>query len=273
MRKKNILDPGSWVFFWRFNKKKARNRLVVCAFLIFLLNLDEFRIIPDSVRGLFTSINVAACKIFENVSDRIYGIWYYIFHDVNRVIYDLRIENVRIKNEIENLNHLKRENEKLRKLLSIKETPICDIIAAKIVTIFSNDYVRSCVLNVGSRDGVVIDAVLRNDDGLIGRISEVHEKWSRALFITDTNSNIPVKIGNEHVNAIVSGDNSDVLHISMKHDDIAIKDGDIVETSGFGNVFRDKIPVGKVVEKNGNFSVIPFVNFNSLEFVGILKKR
>ena len=129
------------------------------------------------------------------------------------------------------------------------------------------------MLNVGSSSGVETDDVVRNRDGFIGRISEVHETWCCVLAITDTNSKIPVKIGKEQINAILSGDNSRMLSVSMKNEDISLKDGDIAETAYFENPICNQIPVGKVIENGGTFFIEPFVDFNSLQYVCILKNK
>ena len=181
--------------------------------------------------------------------------------------------NQKLAYEIEGLKYLKSENEELRKLLDLKNQISDKIIIAQITNVFSNDYIRSCVLNVGSATGVEADDIVRNKDGLIGRISEVHETWSRVLAITDTNSKIPVKIGKEKINAILSGDNSRILSVSMKNEDTSLKNGDIAETAYFENPICNQIPVGKVIEARGVFFIEPFVDFNALQYVCILKNK
>ena len=91
--------------------------------------------------------------------------------------------------------------------------------------------------------------------------------------LIDTNSKIPVKIGKEQINAILSGDNSRMLSVSMKNEDTSLKDGDIAETAYFENPICNQIPVGKVIESHGTFFIKPFVDFCSLQYVCILKNK
>jgi rod shape-determining protein MreC len=232
-----------------------------------------FQKIFDEIKFFTTSAMVTLNRMCESVYSGASNLLYFISHDVDKTIMELHKENLRLSHEIKNLNHLKTENEELRKFLSMKAMPEYSVVVAKIISVFSNDYARSCVLDVGTNEGISVDDMVQNHDGLVGRISEVHDTWCRALLITDTNSNLPVKIGNDQINAIASGDNSNILHISMTHEDLSVKDGDIVVTSGFGNVFCDNVPVGTVVEKKGEFSIVPFVNFNSLKYASILNKK
>lgn len=273
MKNNNFRNFSSWKFFRRFKKKKQRSQLLACTLIILILNVVGFHKIFSYASFYVTSAEVYINKTINSICGNMLNFWYFISYDIDKTIIKLHNENTKLLNEIESLNNLKCENDELRKLLDMKKGLDQQIVVAKVINIFSNDYTRSCILDVGSDDGIAIDDVVRNHEGLIGRISEVGNDWSRVLLITDTNSNIPIKIGDENVNAIASGDNSNVIRISIKHEDIAINSDDIVETSGFGEIFCEKIPVGKTIEKNGSFSIIPFVNFNVLKYVSILKKK
>jgi cell shape-determining protein MreC len=85
------------------------------------------------------------------------------------------------------------------------------------------------------------------------------------------NSSIPVKIGTPTVNAIMSGGNSNKILIScIQEDTSSIKEGDMVKTSNYG--IHEDIPIGRIVKNDKQFLVKPFVDFNSLKHVVIIKK-
>jgi rod shape-determining protein MreC len=169
------------------------------------------------------------------------------------------------------LKNLRRENDELKKLLQIKESAISTVTVARIVGVFSNDFTQSFTLNVGERDGVAVNDVVKNSEGLVGRIIETYDDWSRVLLITDINSCVPVKIGEQQVNAIMTGGNSNKLYISTIHEDIPISEGDVIETSGYG--IPEGISVGKIVKNGGKFMVQSFVNFSALKYAIVLKKE
>jgi rod shape-determining protein MreC len=208
------------------------------------------------------------CDIFQR---NYYNFRYFMSHDIDGVLIQLHNTNIALREELEYLKNLRRENDELRKLLQLKESTIPSVTAARIVGIFSNDFTQSFILNVGERDGITVDDVVKNSEGLIGRVIETHNDWSRILLITDINSCVPVKIGERQVNAIMTGGNSNKLYISTIHEDISISEGDIVKTSGYG--IPEGISVGKIVKNGGKFMVQSFVNFNSLEYVIVLKKE
>ncbi len=208
-------------------------------------------------------------EISDKVSTYFAGLKHNFSQDVGDKIFDLQCENIKLKLQADRVDSLILENERLKSLLKMKESSKEEIIFAKIINIFDNDFVRSALINVGEKQNVQLDDFAYNEHGIIGRVIEVSDNWSKILFIIDANSNIPAKISG--MNAILSGDNSNLLKINLLNE--GIKEGDIVESSSYGRVFREKITIGKVIKKNDKFFVQPSVDFNDLKYVCIGKCR
>lgn len=208
---------------------------------------------------------------FFEVSDKVSRYWSNIkdnfSQDIGEKLFDLRCENIKLKLKADRVDFIIRENNRLKSLLGMKKSVDDKIIFAKVVNIFNNDFVRSALIDVGKNQNVQLDNFAYNEDGVIGRVIEVSDNWSKVLFIVDANSNIPAKIAG--MNAMISGDNSDLLKISLLKEEI--KDGDTVETSSYGRVFQDGIMIGKVIKKNEEFLVKPAVDFNNLKYICIGK--
>jgi rod shape-determining protein MreC len=206
-------------------------------------------------------------EISDKVSTYFVGLRHNLSQDVGDKIFDLQCENIRLKLQADRVDSVILENERLKSLLKMKESSKEQIIVAKIINIFNNDFVRSALINVGKKQNVQLDDFAYNEHGIIGRVIEVSDNWSKVLFIIDANSNIPAKISG--MNAILSGDNSNLLKINLLNE--GIKEGDIAESSSYGRVFREKITIGKVIKKNDKFFVQPSVNFNDLKYICIGK--
>lgn len=291
------------IFFKTLEKKKFIFPLGFCLLIWVALNTvgDDF---VKNLRSKAIEQNFKIELFMQEFYAKLTTFKYFFFCDVNKSIMELHKENIKLKCEIENLKHIKFENDELYALLELKKNQedshaSYEVIVAKIISVFSNDYVRSCVINVGSKDGVESDDIVRNADGFIGRVCEVHENWSCVLAITDNNSKIPVKIKaqvkeqksdekesakespkeiskgsiREPINAILSGDNSNFLRVSMKNEDSQIKEGDIAETAYLENPACNGIPVGKVMEEYGEFLIIPAVSFETIQNVCVIKNR
>jgi rod shape-determining protein MreC len=247
--------------------------LFVCIAILVAMHFSFCYEILQSFRNFFTSSIVFVNKITSKIDHAISDAKYIIFQNASDIVFDLKKENLRLVNELEQLQRLKIENNELRKLLFLKEKNDGRLVVARVISFLSNDYVCSFILDVGLRDKVSVDDVVLNADGLVGRVVEVHDDWSKIMLITDINSNVPVKIGERRINAIVSGDNTKTLKLSMIHEDDLPENGDIVETSKYGNIFLDKIRVGKIETHGETLRIVPDVNFNFIEYVGVLMAK
>ena len=84
-------------------------------------------------------------------------------------------------------------------------------------------------------------------EGLAGRIAEVGDNSARVLFVTDVNSRLPVLIERTRERAILAGDNSALLRLTLLQSVQGVQRGDRIVTSGHGGSFPVGIPVGEVV--------------------------
>src|SRR5436190_20996610 len=146
----------------------------------------------------------------------------------NRTIADLREfatlreENARLREENARLlawqtaaRRLENENDRLRELSQFREGPEASFITARIVGDSISAYVRGALLNVGRKAGVTSGQAVVTAEGLAGRIAEVGDNSARVLFVTDVNSRLPVLIERTRERAILAGDNSPQLRLSL----------------------------------------------------------
>jgi rod shape-determining protein MreC len=186
------------------------------------------------------------------------------------------------KNEIE-LNKLKEkkltndfliiENNKLREL--INETVQSEDVYAKVLVDKDSPYLKSIVLNKGSKDNVKIGMAIVDKSYLVGKIIEVNYTNSRALLLSDLNSKIPVLLEPIDLHAILSGTGKNNGVIEYTKDEYKQKiNGNeiIVYTSGYGGLFKPGLPIGKIntnyISKDGEVSF--FSDFRQLDYVKIV---
>ena len=273
MQKPQKFNKRSFSLFKKLNKKQIAADIFIIFVLLLGLHLNFSQKIITYIRNRIILTDVWIYDTAGKIREITANIKYFLSENIDQVIYDLQNENARLMSENQKLENLKIENEELRKLLNLEKAENYVNTVGKVVTIFSNDYMRSCIINVGSEKGIQNNDMVRNYDGLVGRIIETGKNWSRVLLIIDPNSNIPAKIGDEKVNAIISGNNSKKLYISMIHEDTSVHDNDFVETSSYGENFCEKIPIGTLIKKNNETFIVPFVDFNNLNYVEVIGKR
>ena len=164
------------------------------------------------------------------------------------------------------------ENKELKELIN-DYVSSSDKILAKIIVDHKSPFLKSIIINKGSKDKIKIGTNIYDQSYLIGRVIEVNYKTSRVLLLSDLNSNVPVTIAPQNVQAIITG--SGDRHAQIKY----VKDGifeeftenSIVYTSGTGAIFKSGIPIGRVKTiENDNlktFHVEFYSDFSQLKYV------
>lgn len=184
----------------------------------------------------------------------------------------LREENDRLQQAQIKASQLAIDNQRLKKLLNVGEGEVNTIAAARVVSDSGSPFFKSVLINRGTRDWVAKGQAVMNEDGIVGRTINVGYSSSRVLLATDINSRIPVKLASTGVNLILAGDNSAYPKIDFLPRGEKITVGDLILTSGFGMVFPPDLPVGQVLEINGEGIKIKLsaklYNLNYVSIVG-----
>ena len=185
------------------------------------------------------------------------------------------------ENEIE-LNELKSknisseitqyENKELKELIN-DYVSSSDKILAKIIVDHDSPFLKSIIINKGSKDNLKIGTNIYDQSYLVGRVIEVNYKTSRVLLLSDLNSNVPVTIAPQNIQAIISGNGDDGAEIKYVREGISeeFSEQSIVYTSGTGAIFKSGIPIGKVKitenELSKRFNVKFYSDFSQLKYV------
>ncbi|MDC1282030.1 rod shape-determining protein MreC [Pelagibacteraceae bacterium] len=165
------------------------------------------------------------------------------------------------------------ENEKLRNL--INESVKSQDVYAKVLVDKDSPYLKSIILNKGSKNNVKLGMAIVDDSYLIGKIIEVNYTNSRALLLSDLNSKIPVLLEPMSIHAVLSGTgrNYGVIEFTKEEYDNDINNNEIiVYTSGYGGLFKPGLPVGKIINnKNSKKNIVNFFSdFGQLDYVKIV---
>ena len=165
------------------------------------------------------------------------------------------------------------ENKKLRNL--INESVKSEDIYAKVFVDKDSPYLKSIVLNKGSKNNVKLGMAIVDDSYLVGKIIEVNYTNSRALLLSDLNSKIPVLLEPLNIHAVLSGTgkNYGVIEFTKEEYDKKVNNSEIiVYTSGYGGLFKSGLPVGKIINKaNSKKNIVNFFSdFGQLDYVKIV---
>ena len=258
-----------------FLKKKDKQKfsLLTLIFLsIFVLILSNFnfkaiQIVKKSINeviyrsSFFISIpENYLTKVKKNFDEHME--LYKVFNQAKTELEELK------QKELTN-NFLKIENEKLRSL--IDENIKSNEILAKVIIDKESPFLKSVVLNKGTKDNVKIGMAILDGVYLVGQIIEVNYTNSRALLLSDLNSKIPSVLEPNNIQAVISGTGGNNGIIEHTKDDLKeyFENNKIIAyTSGLGGIFKPGIPIGKII-KDQSEEVIFFSDFTQLNYVKI----
>ena len=257
-----------------FFKKKEKQKfslisLIILSIIVIIFSNLNFKLIQIVKLGINEVIYRSSyiSSVPENkIKEIIFEIKSHIdLHEIHQKEL-IKIENTE---EIIALNNfLTAENKKLREL--IDESINSEEILARVLIDRESPFLKSIVLNKGSKDNVKIGMAIMDRNYLVGQIIEVNYSNSRALLLSDLNSKIPVIIQPPFLQAVASGtgkNNGVIEYTKDEYDENQIENKVIVYTSGLGGLFKPGIPVGKILNNSGQIEF--FSDFGQLSFVKI----
>lgn len=163
-------------------------------------------------------------------------------------------ENSQLISEITLMNEklqrfvvLQQENKNLRNLLDAPVRDDMHRMIAELMAVDNNPYSHQIVINKGTIHDVFEGQSVLDDTGIVGQVIEVGTTNSRVLLISDITHAIPVRISRNNVRVVASG-NGSLRELSLEHvaHSADMQVGDLLVSSGLGNVFPEGYPVGTI---------------------------
>ena len=249
--------------------------------MIFSLNRSYETTTSDN---LIMKITMPVQRFFAGLAENVRGFFSH-FGDIS----ELKKENENLSAEIKQLKSknqrnetYKIENERLRKMLNLKDTyKDFNLVAANVTGRDSSTWFLSVTLDKGSDDGLKMADTVITPYGLVGHITDIGTDWAMVTTILDSQSTVAVMVERTEDFATVDGDvdlaGNALCKMTYIPKDSTITVGDTIKTSGLGGVYPKGINVGKITKihpENKGVSqyaeVEPYVDFNKLYEVFII---
>ena len=120
-----------------------------------------------------------------------------------------------IKQEsIVKIDLLKKDNTRLREILSLQKSSDNDNISAAVISRKIGSWWRQIILNKGSKDGVEIGSSVIGPGGLLGRVKSTSLFTSSVTLLTSPESKLGVWVDRSQINGVLvgSGDDLSLIH-------------------------------------------------------------
>ena len=174
-------------------------------------------------------------------------------------LWAMRSENRRLREENENLRRwhavalaLDAENAALKANLRWIPDPAPSYVTARVVADAGGVYARAVLLSVGPNHGMTRGQIALDENGLVGRVTELGSRSARVLLVTDMNSRIPVTLEHSRARAILVGTNGQRPRLMYWPEGVIPAEGERVVTSAEAGAFPAGLPVGTVRYSAGN---------------------
>jgi len=174
----------------------------------------------------------------------------------------------KLKNKKYETNFLQSENKRLKKILE-DITYSSNAVIAKVLIDKQSPFLKSIIINKGSKNDLKKGMAVLSDNYLIGKIVEVNYTTSRVLLLSDLNSRIPVSIEPGSIQSILSGDGKNSGIIQYTKNNTKINSDSIIYTSGTGGLLKPGIPIGKIYKNEKQNILNFFIDFTQLRYVKV----
>lgn len=158
----------------------------------------------------------------------------------------LRREATRLSGELARHKELDAENDRLRRLLGMREELAPHSLAASVVTTRLTAQARVLIIDRGSSAGVRADMAVVAWGGAVGRVVSVEHDFARVRLLSDPGSGAAGVIVRSRASGMVVGRGAEPMEMLYvpKYADVVV--GDRVVTAGLDGVFPRGFGLGRV---------------------------
>ena len=149
--------------------------------------------------------------------------------------------------------------------------------AASVIGRDPSPFLQYVIINRGSDDGLRRGMPVVTQQGLVGRVAAVTANAARVQLITDTGATINVRLEPSRAQAVLNGQVTGDVSLSMIPQSATVQVGDLVLTSGLGGDYPADILIGQVTGVRRRdydifqtASVQPVVDFSQLDIVLVI---
>ncbi len=268
-----------------------KNKLfrIVAAVIVVILGMalyagvnGKLTTFPQEVMG---AISMPFRQVTAKVSHK-FSVWKDRTIDIDEIIAEnekLKEENHQLKKNQVDYDKIKQENKEYKEFFGIKEAnPDFEIVSASVVGRDGLDKFATFTVDAGEKDGVEVNDVVMSSQGVVGVVVETGKNYSRVYTILNPSVSVACFVSSTRDTGVVTGEgaysNEGKTVINYLPKNTKAKVGDIISTTGMGEIFPEGLVVGTVesihTDTSGNYNyavVVPEAEISEVKTVFIIK--
>ncbi len=281
-----------WRGIGRLDERRRPSRslmvalLLACATLITLdyhggadSPMEPARRVMGEVFGPVEAGTTAVVRPFTAVPQ-----WFHSRDSLRHDLDQLEAENSQLRAEVAKSGYNRNRLAEYDGLTTAADDLGYALVPARVVAMGpSQSFSRTVTIDAGSRAGISPDMTVLNNDGLVGRVLRVTRSTATVLLVLDADSVVGGRVGESmdvgflHGRGALGRDGR--LDLQLVDDSVVPARDDTVVTWGSegGAPYVSGVPVGRVAsvysslrETSQRAVIVPFVDFGSLDLVGVV---
>ena len=268
----------------RKNKLAATVIVLSVAFLgiiIYTINNDQKNAISSGVGSAINPLQ----KVVYSINNKIKGSLDFLlnFSKIKQENEELTKENIELENKLLEYDKLKEENDRLREVLNFKNSKDnYSYVGTNIIGYSGESFSNGYIIDKGENDGILKGMVVISDKGLVGQVTSTGSNWAIVESLLNENIAVSVMVNSTRettgiLEGYVTRSNSGLTKVTNLPLDSEIKEGDVIVTSGLGQIYPKEIRIGEVISvesdeiKSMKTAIVkPYVDFDKLEDLFII---
>jgi rod shape-determining protein MreC len=169
------------------------------------------------------------------------------------------------------------ENIRLRQLLELKNSYPSHLVATQIIARGASRWHDTCTIDRGWRDGVHKTDPVITPRGVVGQVIDAGATVSQVILLTDQTCGVGAVVQRPESRAtgICQGQQTGDLSMNYIDKDADIRVGDIIVTSGIGQIYPKGLRLGRVIKIHRtavlkSADIRPSVEFDKLEEAAVI---
>ncbi len=172
---------------------------------------------------------------------------YVLLAGLRRANQNLQAQVARLRLENRELAAAGLENERLRQLLGLHPKFVAAMLAADVIGVGPSSQTQAIYLDRGRDQGVKPGMPVIAQAGVVGKISRVMTRESQVLFLTDPSLGAGATNADGSISGVLRGAGVLGCRWEWIRNDLPVKPGELLFTSGQDRIFPPGLPLGRVV--------------------------
>ena len=232
-------------------KKESKIKILLPILAVIIVTVLIFNRLLFKLKDQVDKVVLPIQSKVYNVANRAISLKDIIFsyEDIIAENENLKKENMELKIQKERNQKILEENERLSKLLEMKENTIYkgSLKFARVSFSDISNLNNKIFIDLGEKDGIKVDMIAVYGDYLVGKIIDVDSDYSIVELITNPNFVISAKTEADILGIARGSDEEDgLLYFQPSIVEDTLKKGEEIVTSGVSNIFPEGIKIGKI---------------------------